>query len=109
MSTFLKGLLTNATAINTASVLGSATCGQRKEFTFHVQFTPGTTAGKVKIESALEEASTGTWALQGSEVNWATDDTDHTVSITGTFMSLRARVSTAVDGGNGVNVSVVCS
>jgi F420-0:gamma-glutamyl ligase-like protein len=102
-------LLTNATTLNTAGTMGPSVCSQGREWTFHVYFTPGTTAGKVKIEAATDEAATGTWALQGSEVSWATADTDHTVSITGTFLALRARVSTAVVAGTGVNVQVVGS
>ena len=102
-----KTLIDALSAIEaTGTVLGPAFASQFRESTFYVVFGPGTTAGAVKIESAHDPAYTGTWAQLGSTVSWATATTVHTVSITGTFLAMRARISTAIVGGT-VTVVVV--
>ena len=83
----------------TGTVLGPAYAAQGQEITFYVVFGPGTSAGAVMIESAHDAAFTGTWAQQGSTVTWAAASRVHTVSITGTYLALRARISTAITGG----------
>jgi hypothetical protein len=90
----------------TGTVLGPAFASQARETTFYVIFGAGTTAGAVMIESAHDPAYTGTWAQQGSTVTWGAATRVHTVSITGTFLALRARISTVISGGT-VTVIVV--
>ena len=105
-----KNLMTNETAVETLStVLGPAFCSKGREWTFYVFFRPGTTAGAVFIETAHDPAFTGTWAQLGTTVTWATANTVHFRSITGTYLAMRARISTAITGGTGVDVSVVGS
>ena len=72
--------------------------GQPLEFTFHVYFSTGANAGVLKLETAGDPASTGTWAVIGT-VTFATEDTWHYVSLTGTFRALRLRFSSNVTGG----------
>ena len=107
-----KKLMTNETAVETAgTVLGPAFCSKGREWTFVIFWRPGTTAGAIKIETAHDAAFTGTWAQLGSPVTWATANTVAFVSITGTYLAMRARISTAVTGvvGAGVDVEVVGS
>ena len=102
-----KTLIDGLSAIEaTGTVLGPGFASQIRESTFYVVFGPNTTAGAVMIESAHNPAYTGTWAQQGSTVSWAAATRVHTVSITGTFLALRARISTAITGGT-VSVIVV--
>ena len=90
----------------TGTVLGPAFAAQGREITFYVVFGPGTSAGAVMVESAHDPAYTGTWAQQGSTVTWAAASRVHTVSITGAFLALRARISTGITGGT-VTVFVI--
>ena len=83
----------------TGTVLGPAFATQARETTFYVVFGPGTTAGAVMIESAHDPAYTGTWAQLGSTVTWSAASKIHTVSVTGVYLAMRARISTAVTGG----------
>jgi hypothetical protein len=72
--------------------------GQPLEFTFHVLFGAGTTAGVIKVETSHDPAFTGTWAVIAT-VSWATANTAHYVSLTGCFRALRLRFSSdAVNG-----------
>ena len=90
----------------TGTVMGPAYAGKGREVTFHVIFGPGTSAGAVMIEAAHDPAFTGTWAQQGSTVTWAAASRVHTVSVTGVFLALRARISTAITGGTVTVIAV---
>ena len=104
-----KKLIDNLTALDTTgTTLGPSYCSQAREWTFTVVFRTGTTAGAVMIEAAHDADFTGTWAQQGSTVTWAAANRAHTVSITGSFLALRARISTVITGG-GVDVYVVAT
>ena len=95
-----KTLIDGLSAVNaTGTVLGPAFASQARETTFYVVFGPGTTAGGVTIESAHDPAYSGTWSAQSTAVAWAAASRVHTVSITGVFLALRARISTAIEGG----------
>ena len=102
-----KTLINGLSAVEaTGTVLGPAYASQIRESTFYIVFGPGTTAGAVTIESAHDPAYTGTWATQSTAVSWSAASRVHTVSITGVFLALRARISTGIDGGT-VSVIVV--
>lgn len=98
-------LLNAAKAQNTAGVVGPAVCSQCREHTFVAKFRAGATGGVVTIEAAADPNDTDTWASVGT-ITWAAANRSHYLSVAGVHLSLRARVSTAVDGG-GVDVDYV--
>jgi hypothetical protein len=65
----------------------------------YVVFGPGTTGGSVQVESAHQDGYTGTWAAEGSAVNWAAANRVHKVSIAGASFVSRARISSAILNG----------
>lgn len=102
-------LASGISALDAAStVLGPAYSSRGREWTFYIRFNAGVSAGAMVVESAANPDETGTWAQQGSTVNWVAASRVHTVSITGTFLALRVRVSDALVGGTG-DVDVVGS
>ena len=83
--------------------------GQYVEFIVYVEFDHTSDSGKVTIESAFTPDYAGTWAQVGtSTIDWATIDTVKSLSVTGVFGALRARISTACTTGS-LRVSVVGS
>lgn len=105
ITTLLSGASATAT---TPGVLATGTMPQCRESAIYVQWTAGTTAGVVSIESAHDAAFTGTWAAL-TTATWATANKEDIIQITGIHGALRARVSTLVAGGSGVNVFAVCN
>lgn len=98
---FFRQIMTGLSLLNAVSdELGAVDLGSVDELSFYIVFGPGTSAGAVQIESAHLTKYTGTWAPEGSPVAWAAASRVHKVSITGASYVGRARISTAIVGGN---------
>ena len=75
------------------------------EFTVYVEFSSGTSTGKVQIETAFPSPNVqlptyaGTWAAVGSTIDFAAASSQKYASVTGVFGMLRCRIQTAVTGG----------
>lgn len=73
--------------------------GMYAEFTIYIKFSHGTSAGKVTLETADDMSYANTWAAVGSTIDWAAEDSQKYVSVTGVFKALRLRISTTATGG----------
>lgn len=82
----------------TSTVLGPAILSSVRDGCFYVTFSAGVTAGVVTLEGAPHDTYSGTWANLAT-VSWSAADRTHRVNYTGCHACLRARISTAVDGG----------
>lgn len=95
------------TFLQSAATTGNGTAkqfkGQPRELKFYIIGSAGVSAGAVQIEEAHDADYTGTWAAIGAAVT-VTADTVKTVSVTGAFRAVRARISTNIVDGT---VSVV--
>ena len=76
--------------------------GQYSEWTVIVEYTSGSTAGKVQVETAWANKNqgiadySGVWANVGSTIDWATGNSQKYASVTGVFDLLRLEVTTSV-------------
>jgi len=93
-----KKLIDAQTALNTAGYVGISEIAQIDESGFHIEFSSGSAAGQVVIETSSDPAYTGTWAIL-STINWAAASKSHYVAITGVFRALRVRISSAITTG----------
>ncbi len=74
--------------------------GQAIEYTFYIFFGASTSAGKMQIRSAMYQDSPGTWAAEGSTIDWATAaSTWKVVHLTAVEGALRVYVDTTIVGG----------
>lgn len=76
--------------------------GQFVEFTVYIQFGASVSAGKVQIETSFpaDGVSYGsTWAVIGSTIDWAAQNTQKYASVTGVFADLRLNINTTVANG----------
>jgi len=69
-----------------------------RELTLFIVGSAGVSAGAVQFEEAHVLGYAGTWQAIGSPVT-VTADTVKTVRVTGAFLVIRARISTAIVGG----------
>jgi hypothetical protein len=98
--------LTNAaTGSGTIGTGGMTTC---RETAIYAQWTTGTSAGVVTIETAHDVNYTGTWAAL-TTITWSAASKEDVVQITGVMGAIRTRISTTVVGGTGVNVFAICN
>lgn len=93
-----KTLISAKTSQNEAGYLDVSEMAQITELGFHVEFSSGSAAGQVLIETASSVDYAGTWAILAT-VNWAAASKSHYVAITGAARVLRARISTAITTG----------
>lgn len=98
-------LIDALTAQNASGTIGIADAANSREWGFYVEFSSGSAAGVVLIETASDENYAGTWAVL-STVTWSAQSKSHYVALTGVFRAIRARISSAVTTGT-VNVRVV--
>lgn len=102
-------MLNAASASNaTGTVIGSGTMSRCRESAVYIQWGPGTTAGGITVETAHDQAFTGTWATLGSAVAWSVASKEDVVQITGINGAIRTRISTLVTGGT-VSTWLVCN
>ena len=86
-------------ALNAVStILNNADVGGAEWTTFYVVFGAGTSAGVITIEAAHSPTYSGTWASLGT-ITWAAATRVHSLTVQGSHIALRARISTAVVGG----------
>lgn len=98
-------LMDSATAQDTVALLptnpiapNANIAGRWREITFYVVFSTGSAAGTVLIETAHDPTYTGTWFTEAT-VTWAAASSVKAVSITGNFIAMRARISSAITTG----------
>lgn len=94
----VKGVICDALSDNSGQY-GSA----QRESVLYVDWTLGTTAGAVIIEHAHASDYGGGWSPFGT-FTWATENTEDSVQITGCMGAWRARITTTVVGGTGINI-----
>ena len=83
--------------------------GQYLNWTVYVEYSGGSSAGKVQIETAFADQKvtpgiadyTGTWANLGSTIDWATGASGRqkTASVVGIFDLLGLEITTTVTSG----------
>ncbi len=78
--------------------------GQYVEWTVYVQFSAGTSAGKIQIQTSYESETEPAlaslvWANVGSTIDWAAASSQKYASVTGVFDRLRLDIDTAITGG----------
>lgn len=71
-----------------------------------VQFSAGSAAGKIQLQVAHSGDYTGTWANEGSTIDWAAQTSEKFAAISGVFPAIRANIDTAITTGT-VRVFVV--
>lgn len=98
-------LISAKTAVNELGYVNVSDCAQLTESAFYVEFSVGSAAGVVLIETASQEDYAGTWAILAT-VTWSAASKSHYVALTGALRSVRARISSAVTTGT-VNVRMV--
>ena len=91
-----KRVLINVTTGNAA--FGPAVCSRAKEWVAYAEWSVGTTAGVVTVESAPYEGYLGTWQSLGT-LTWTAADRADELNFTGFHLAIRFRVSTTVTGG----------
>jgi hypothetical protein len=82
----------------TGTLAGASIMPACRESVIYVQWSAGTSAGVVTVESADSSAYAGTWAPLAT-VTWSAASKEDIVQITGIHLNLRTRVSTGVVGG----------
>lgn len=73
--------------------------GLYSEFTIYIDFSTGSAAGKITVETATDMSYAGTWAAIGNTIDWAAQTTQKYMSVTGVFKAIRLRISTTVTTG----------
>lgn len=91
-------LIDAKTALNEVGTVGVSDSAQLAECAFHVEFDGTSAAGVVLIETASSPTYGGTWATLAT-ITWAAASRSHYAAITGVFMCIRARISSAVTSG----------
>lgn len=109
MNTYSEVLLSAQATDETAAAVADVGLVPRfLEHTFHIDWGTGVTAGVVTIEAASSRTYAGTWAPLQVVTFAGTPPRSDVVNVTGAFMTLRARISTAVADGT-VTVTYVGS
>lgn len=103
--TFHQRLFTNGQATANSDVIGPGQASRIREVTLYVTTVGPVTSGQVLLETAADPAFTGTWVALAT-INPAATDTAYRASVTGNWLALRARISTAIGGGT-VHVDIV--
>lgn len=94
----------DATTQHSYAYVPSVLNGQYVEFTIYVQFSAGTSAGKIQIQTSYvnpQEPALASlvWANVGSTIDWAAASSQKYASVTGVFSALRLDIDTAITGG----------
>lgn len=93
----------DATTQHSYAYFPDVLCGQYVEFTVYIEFSAGSAAGKVQLQSAFAvepvRSYAGVWANVGSSVDWAAESSQKYVSVTGVFDMLRLDIATGVTTG----------
>lgn len=100
-------MLTSASTLNTASVVGAGFMPRCRETAIYAQWGAGVTTGTIVVESAHDQAYTGTWANMAT-VAWTSQLKEDIVQITGVHNAIRTRVSGALAGGT-INTWITCN
>lgn len=104
MARYIDKIIIDAlTAQNAAGYLLIHENSKCQEFGFDIEFSAGSSAGQVVIETAADNAYppthyAGVWAILAT-VNWAAESKSHHVAVAGSYRAIRARISTAITGG----------
>lgn len=100
-------LLSAVSALNTAATVTVTAPAVCRETAIYVQWSAGTSAGAVKVESADDASYAGTWAPLATDT-WTAVSSEDIIQITGVHRALRTRISTAIVGGT-VSTFAVCN
>lgn len=100
----------DSTTQHSYAYLPEIVCGKTIEMAVYVLFSHGTSAGKVRIQSAPYHDYPGTnaWANEGNTIDWAAEDSTKVARLTGLFGALRLDIDTAVTGGT-IRAWVICT
>ena len=101
-------LLSGQSATTAASrEIGATFMNQCRETAVYVQWSAGTSAGVVTVESADQAGYSGTWAPLAT-VTWSAESSESLVQITGVMGAIRTRISTTITGGT-VTTYLMCN
>jgi len=100
----------DATTQHSYAYLPPIVCGKTIEMVVYILFGTGTSAGKVRIQSAPYHDYPGSfvWANEGNTIDWAAADSTKNARLTGLFGALRLDIDTAVTGGV-IRAWVICT
>ena len=91
----------------TAVPVGAAYMSRCRETAVYIQWSAGTSAGVVTVESADNQNYAGTWASLGTKT-WSAASSEDLVQITGIHGAIRTRISTTITGGT-VSTFMLCN
>jgi hypothetical protein len=94
----------NASDANLKTYFPESIMGLFVELTVYVEYSAGSAAGKVQIQTAYPSRTSdlrynGTWANVGSTIDWAAVSSQKYASVSGVFADLRLNIDTAVTTG----------
>ena len=100
----------DATAQHSYAYLPEGIIGKSIELAVYILFSHGSSAGKIRVQSAPYQAYPGsnTWANEGNTIDWAAEDSTKVARLTGLFGALRLDIDTAVTSGT-VRAWIICS
>jgi hypothetical protein len=90
--------LQDAAVSGNGTTLNPSETNLKREHAFYVRGNGALSAGAVQIETSVDGNDSGTWAPLGTAVTLVANTTS-IVQITGALLAVRARITTAVDGG----------
>lgn len=105
----------SATAQNAVAYFPDCVRGQYVEYIVYVEFSSGSAAGKVQIQSAFSWSRdgdkgkyAGTWANVGSTIDFSAASKTAYAAVSGVFGALRVIIDTAITTGT-VKVGVIAA
>lgn len=100
----------DATTQHSYAYFPPALRGQYVELIVYIQFSSGSAAGKIQIQTSCPDGWSpatgnpgvqygGTWANVGSTIDWAAQSSQKYAAVTGVFADLRLDIDTAITTG----------
>ena len=100
-------LTPDATSTNSFCMMPASLQGLALEWTFYVQFSAGSAAGTVLVESAPSRDFNGLWAQEAS-IAWAVASSVKSAHITAIMQATRVRISSTITTGT-VRIFAMCA
>lgn len=104
----------DAASQNSKAYVPAEIMSQTDEFTVYVEFSAGSAAGKIQIQTAFQlspqmqlqggpspapDIDSLVWANVGSTIDWAAASSQKYASVTGVFSAIRLNIDTAITTG----------
>lgn len=93
----------DATSMNSLAYIPPTVSGEYTEWTVYVEFSSGSSAGQVQLETSFASARPqqygGTWAPIGSAMAWAAASSQKSTSVTQVIDQGRLNITSAITNG----------